>query len=356
MKNTSMHDLEIQRFSLENLPQPFFDQWLRLTQNLTAFQNPFFSPYFAKAVALASPGNCFVTVLSKSDNAIGFFPFQVVNPNLGRAERIGRHLSDYNGIITAVPLTNQVLKKILAVSKIHQYSFDHLHPYQQSLNLPGEFIREGCAIDFPSGFETYWKDLENENPKIVKDTIRRSQKISREKGILEFEFHSPDSLDLNSLIELKRNQYQSTGKADSLKEDWTRQALRNLHSIDSPHFKATLSKLTVNGQLVSLHLGLFANGILHFWFPIYSHDFSEYSPGRLLFYNLIQNAEKLGIRSIDRGMGTQRHKADFANRTYQLGVGTFRRNTPQCFMLRLQDFQLSLKKPNSKQVNAESPR
>ena len=333
-----MKKISFDRFALESLPKEIFSSWKIFTDQNENFHSPFFSPYFSVAVAQADLGNCFVTVIYEEGKIIGYFPFQFQNKILGRAERIGIHLSDYNGVISAQPLSISQIQKMLKASEVHQYSFDHMHPSQENLGLCKDFIREGCAIDLTEGFASYWKALEAENSKIVKDTIRRDQKLAREIGPIEVIFKSENSQDLKNLIELKRKQYFESGVHDSLTLDWTRKCLENLHEISSEDFSAVLTKVSAGEKFVSYHFGLMAHGILHFWFPVYNPELSAYSPGRLLFYHLIQNSDKFGIKKIDRGMGSQKHKTDFANIYYKLGVGTLRRPTAHAFLLRGQDF------------------
>ncbi|MEB0012024.1 GNAT family N-acetyltransferase [Glaciimonas sp. Gout2] len=326
------------RFPILDLPQHLFNAWLKITQENSAFHSPFFSPYFAQAVAEAVSGKCFVTVKMRRDSAVGFFPFQFTHILLGRAERIGLHLSDHNGIITSEALIPGELARMLQVSGIHQYSFDHLHASQSALGLDTSFIREGTTISLPDGFDAYWEEREKIVPKFAKDTLRCVQKISKEKGELSLQFHSTDVNDLDYLIEMKRLQYLSTGVPNSLENAWTKRCLSLLQATQGTEFRGVLSKVYAGNHFISSHFGLMSNGVLHYWFPVYDPTYSSYSPGRLLLYLLAKNAGPLGIRCIDNGMGTQRHKSDFANKTYRLGVGSFRRNTPQCVMLRAQDY------------------
>lgn len=333
-----MKKTAFRRYSIVDLPQNYFDAWLKISQKVEAFHNPFFSPYFARAAADAAPGSCFVTVKTEDDIPVGFFPFQFTNATLGRAGRIGLHLSDYNGLIAAQPLLPGELARMLAVSGVHQYSFDHLHKYQAQLGLDTEFIREGTATHLTNGFDAYWEERERAAPSFTKLLLRRMRKISREQGELRFEFHSPDPADLSHVIETKRRQYVATGADDSLATTWTRQCLANLLAVQTQDFRGVLSKLYAGDQLISSHFGIMSNGILHYWFPIYEPAFSSYSPGLMILYFLAKHARHFDIHCIDNGMGTQRHKSDFANQTYQLGVGSFRRNTPQCLILRAQDY------------------
>ena len=333
-----MSRLIFQRQRLSDLNANLIAAWLKITRNNDGFSSPFFSPYFALAVAQAVPEKCFVTIAFRDGQACGFFPFQYANPFFGRAERIGLYLSDYNGYIAEQPLEAGQLTTLLTASGIHQYAFDHLHEHQKRLGIDAEFIREGTATQLLDGFEQYWKGREMAVGRFTKDTVRSINKISTAVGPLRFQFHSADSDDLQNLIDCKRRQYQQTGVNDVMSSAWTQRCLGNLHAIQNRHFRGVLSSLYAGDTLISAHFGIAANSVLHYWFPAYNPEYSAYSPGRLLFYFMAKHAREHGITTIDNGMGAQKHKSDFANHTYQLGVGALRRKTLRCLLLRAQDY------------------
>lgn len=333
-----MSKLSFKRFRLIDLDPELFAAWQSITVRNATLHSPFFSPYFACAVARSVPQHCFVTVGFQNGQACGFFPFQFINRQLGRAERIGRHLSDYNGYIANVALDATQLREMLKSSGIHQYAFDHLPESQANLGIAAEFIREGTATRLAAGFDPYWQEREQIVPKFAKDTLRCLNKITKEVGSVRLQFHSSDPQDLQQLIDIKRRQYQLTNTVDSLSKVWQQECLVQLHAAQHADFKGVLSRLYAGEQLISAHFGISAHGVLHYWFPVYETRYASYSPGRLLFYFLAQQAAQNGITIIDSGMGMQRHKSDFSNHFYRLGVGALRRPTLRCLLLRTQDF------------------
>ena len=333
-----MSSLVFKRFSMNELSPELLAAWQSISSTLPALHSPFFSPYFAKAVAQALPQQCFVTVTFKDQQPSGFFPFQFTNRLLGRAERIGHYFSDYNGYIAHNALDQTQVQELLRVSGIHQYAFDHLHQLQPQLGFNAEFVRDGTATMLDAGFDNYWKEREQAVPKVAKDTLRCLNKISKEVGPLRLQFHSSDSNDLDQLIANKRRQYQQTGANDGMAGQWQQQFLHNLHATQHSDFKGVLSQLYAGEKPISAHFGIAANGILHYWFPVYEPSYSSYSPGRLLFYFLAQQAADNGIHTIDNGMGAQRHKADFSNHLYKLGVGAIRQPSLRSLILRVEDY------------------
>lgn len=312
--------------------------WDEITQCFPDFRSPFFSSAFSRAVAQAAPDDCYVTLVRNADRITGIFPYQFVRRRLGDAGRIGLHLSDYNGILIRKD-SDWNINQLLRASKVNGYSFDHLHESQKRYGLPGEFVRKACRINLTGGIGQYWADMETSNKRLLKDTRRRKKKFEGLCG--EYRFRpAVDSFERLSLcLEMKREQYRKTGVNDVLSEPWTTDALRNLFSLKGGFARAVLSEIsTVDGQVVAMHFGLLANGILHYWFPVYNAQFSEFAPGRLLLSEIIDAAESMGIQEIDRGMGVGKYKTVFANEFYLLGVGAWRRKTVVSQYLRLEGF------------------
>ena len=73
-----------------------------------------------------------------------------------------------------------------------------------------------------------------------------------------------------------------------------------------------LSTLSCDGKLIAVHFGICASGVLHRWFPAYDPEFSTYSPGKILYKQMLVAAHELGIACIDRGDGDSMAKRDFA--------------------------------------------
>lgn len=67
-------------------------------------------------------------------------------------------------------------------------------------------------------------------------------------------------------------------------------------------------------------------GTLHSWFPGYDREFSNYSPGSLLLYEMARLGAAAGITKIDLGKGAERYKLAFANGRPLLAEGAVRRS------------------------------
>ena len=313
-----------------------FKAWDAMCSNDLNCKNPFFSPTFAKTVAITGGDVC-ATLIYRNQKLIGVFPFEYINRCLGSAIRVGRHLSDHEGIIGDPNLTPNELREMMVHSGISIYSFNHLSPGQKLLRMRNHRVRSGVIIDLDGGFENYWGNLLNRNRRAVRDTERQLKRIESDFGGLRFTFHSAEAGDLTTMMNLKREQFHRTSVEDPLADNRATDLIARLHQHQGVRFRGVLAKLTAGSEMVSLHFGLTANGVLHSWFPVYHTEFSKYSPGRLLLYHLMRDSEVNGIRIIDLGQGLQPYKLNFATAQYELGVGEYVVNGPRAVAIKLRN-------------------
>lgn len=85
--------------------------------------------------------------------------------------------------------------------------------------------------------------------------------------------------------------------------------------------------LSAGERLLASHLGLFHNGVLNYWFPVYDFEARRVSPGRLLMWHTLQQADAIGLRFIDRGAGDSEAKRDFSSGTVQFGRAAWSADT-----------------------------
>ena len=97
-----------------------FKAWDAMCSNDLNCKNPFFSPTFAKTVAITGGDVC-ATLIYRNQKLIGVFPFEYINRCLGSAIRVGRHLSDHEGIIGDPNLTPNELREMMVHSGISIY-------------------------------------------------------------------------------------------------------------------------------------------------------------------------------------------------------------------------------------------
>jgi CelD/BcsL family acetyltransferase involved in cellulose biosynthesis len=311
--------------------------WAALCRTHAHLRNPFFSPGFTRAVGQAVSG-ARVCVILQAGQPVAFFPFQLIG-KAGRifraAERLGGELSDYFGLVAAPGFTLSE-RELLGLCGLDYLIFSHLDDAQMTGGLRGEQPRTGLRIDLASGTAAYMQELRAQKKQMLRDTERRMRKVEQEFGALKFEFaaSAPEPV-IAQLIEAKLAQYARTGKRNPpLAEPWARQMLTVLARGGDETCRGVASSLYAGEQWVAFHFGLRAGPVLHYWFPVYNHALKAFAPGRLLLMKIIESADALGLREIDRGEGDSPAKRDFANAEHLFYRGCWYRPGPRSLAFR----------------------
>jgi GNAT acetyltransferase-like protein len=74
-------------------------------------------------------------------------------------------------------------------------------------------------------------------------------------------------------------------------------------------------------RIVALFFGLIARSGLCSWFPTYDRELSRYSPGRMMWQPLAEEAACRGITRLDLGYGQDQYKFGLANASYLVAGG-----------------------------------
>jgi CelD/BcsL family acetyltransferase involved in cellulose biosynthesis len=316
----SRAELSIEARRLEALGPDDWDAWEHLLAQ-AAEGGAFFSPCYTRAVHATLGVNVCVVLFRRGDELVGVMPLQRAGGWLGRCglyEPIGGVMTDYFGLI-ASPGVQTSWRALLRASGIACLHYTHLDETQQRHGLSGHAPRKGLRTVIHAGDgAAHWQQLRTQDKKLVSDTERRERKLIQDHGALVFRLRSDRPReDLEGLIRLKKAQYLRTGHPGASLFDVRNVSLLQ-HLLDNPSSSCVplLSTLTVGTRLVAAHLGMAANGVLHYWFPVYDEAFSAYSPGRILFKQVLLAASEHGIRTIDRGEGDTQAKRDFATESH----------------------------------------
>jgi CelD/BcsL family acetyltransferase involved in cellulose biosynthesis len=150
-------------------------------------------------------------------------------------------------------------------------------------------------------------------------------------GPLRFEAHSADPRCLAQVLAWKSDQYRRSGWPDLFAADWGRVLVEQIHGIQKPGFAGMLSLLYAGPFLVAGHMGMRSRTVWHYWFPAYDRRFAKYSPGLLLLLKMAQQAQDIGLRSIDVGTGLSLYKKRLMNVAVEVAEGSV--ETPSCLGL-----------------------
>ncbi len=244
-------------------------------------------------------------------------------------------MSDYFGLV-ARPNLKLSPQKLLTLCGLNYCHFSHLDEWQQEHGLTGEAPIVGLQIDISQGSSAYWSKLRQDRQHFVSDTERRLRELERAYGEVNWQFETDDhEFHLKNLLHHKRQQYLKTGKGDWLGIGCRRRLLQILSNSKIPNCTGVLTTLYAGQTWAASHFGLRYDDVLHYWIPVYNPVLSRYSPGRLLLVKMIQSADILGLRLIDRGAGDSKAKRDLANTSHHFLRGAWSCATPGGFAARV---------------------
>lgn len=295
------------------------EAWAELVDQYPDCRRAFLAPAYAAAVAAGDP-SVRVLMIHADGRAVGFMPLQAradIAGRLGVYEPVGGVMSDYFGLV-ADPALKVDMTEALRACGLPLLAFTHLEAAQLQHGLAAEQPRTGLQTVIEEPVAAFWQRLREKDRKFVGDTERRERKLARDHGELSFELESSaPHEDLARLIELKCAQYTRSSKLQApLFERRNVELLYRLLDARSPQCTGMLSTLKLDGRMVAAHFGLRCHETLHYWFPVYDPEFSNYAPGRILFRQVLEASALQGVRIIDRGEGDTPAKRDFANREH----------------------------------------
>jgi CelD/BcsL family acetyltransferase involved in cellulose biosynthesis len=321
----NLESLRIQRKSFTGLTAAERATWAQLLSESISSRWAFLSPCYAEAVN-ATLGQVDIVMCWQGPQLVGVMPLQRAAGwpgRLGMWEPVGRHMTDYFGIL-ARPGFRLDWPTLLRAAGVSCLYFTHLDESQEAHGLVGDSPKKGLRTRIhPNGGPAHWELLRAQDKKLVSDTERRQRKLIAEHGPLQFALQSatPEQ-DLESLIVLKNAQYRRTGHdGGALLDPSNARLLTRLLAVSDPNCQPRLSVLRIGEQLVAGHFGLQCGPLLHYWFPVYDNRFAAYSPGRILYHHILLGAQAFGIYCIDRGEGDTAAKRDFANEEHQFFKG-----------------------------------
>lgn len=311
----SLESICVTRKLFSELTEFEISRWRQLHENDARGKWAFISPKFAEAINCCAT-DVHVLVLSRGSNIVGYMAIQRSSGFLGFLglfEPAGFPMCDYFGLV-AEPDVNVTWRLLLSGAKVPCLFFSHLDQEQLQLGLTGEQPRLGHRTQVGPDGRTCWEQFKKIDKELVKDVDRRYRKLEKERGPISFEMEAvgPDDA-LRTLLDWKSSQYLRTGQLGGvLLQKRYVDALRYFLTHKSKDAYPVLSVLRCGGQVVAAHYGLLAGGVLHRWFPSYDPEFANYSPGKILYKEMLVNAKDLGITCIDRGDGDSMAKRDFA--------------------------------------------
>src|SRR5438874_5760410 len=316
-----MTTFALQRIS--DLTDADWSLWREIQAASRVYESPYFCPEFTRTVAELR-SDVEVVVIAEREQTVGFFPFQRGKLNLGRP--IGGKMSDYHGPLVRPDAKLDALD-LLAACRLASWDFDHLMTATAAFEPYVTLRDKSPQINLADGFAAYARGRRDAGSDAVHRQGQKTRKLGREVGPLQFVFDADDEQAYSLLLQWKSEQFTRTGLTDVFSFDWTRSLLDKLRAHRGSEFSGPLSVLRAGDKVAAACLSLRSRDVLHSWFTAYNPELASYSPGMSLFVRLAEEAEQLGLRTIDLGRGEERYKWSLANASVEVCEGSVSRRS-----------------------------
>ena len=277
--------------------------WHRLRDADSRFTSPYFHPGFAQSVQATGRDVSVVLLDDRLGEVVALMPFHREG---ARMRPLGWPGADFQGPIAASGLPFD--PRNLLVPGVRSFQFDHLLQTDDTFDPWVISRRASPYIDTEGGLDGYLSRASKSGRQNMSQARRRVAKAQRELGPLRFEADTVDEKLLDQVIDLKRGQYAATGVRDYFADARRVALLRHLLHTRETAFSGILSGVYAGDRLLAAHFGIRADGVLHWWFPVYDPELSSLAPGWILLRELVIASPELGITRIDLGRGEDNYK------------------------------------------------
>lgn len=287
------------------------DRWAALQAAQSGWHSPFLSPWWARSVARAqgAKANVKVAVLSDGGEAVGFMAAKV---GAMTAMPVGAPMCDYQGMVTAPGVRFDPVRLVEALG-VGRLDFSHMLGCQTEFSPGFKGDQPSFAIDMPDGYEPYAAERKAAGVGILKDCDKKRRKLEREAGAPVFAAFSRSKCDFDQLMAWKSQQWKATGQTDVLGAGWTSKLVRDLFQSRDPEYGGILFTLHVGEKLVAAQFNLRAHGAINSWLIGHDPEFTRWSPGMILFQDILRWMNNTPYWRLDLGAGDYRFKREFSN-------------------------------------------
>lgn len=290
-------------------------QWQDIQAQSPSLGRAFLTWSFAEACERAHR-RAYVAVLHQGGAIQGFFPFQfrsTWHERLRLAERIGGEMSDSAGLIARREL-RITPPRLLRLAGLSSLILSHLMPGQEQFGLDAEWRDSAYMTDLRAGVAVFYQELLRRERGYVRETERKTRRAAAVFGNLTFSRIDHIAADaIAPLISQKRQQYRRTRVADVFSNEANIRLIAALRENSQADCRLVLHRMTAGERVLAQHLGPQYRDVLSIWFPVYDPEAHSLSPGRLLLWHMLRQAEEYGIGLVDYGAGDAVYKRKFAN-------------------------------------------
>jgi CelD/BcsL family acetyltransferase involved in cellulose biosynthesis len=285
-----------------------------------ALDTAFLAPEWVRAVERAhrgDPSHLGVAVLRDAGEVCGFLALKFGTVT---ALPAGAPMCDYQGLVMR-PGAAITPRELVGGLGLHRLDFTHWIAEQAAFEPHMRGVCRSHIIDVTDGYAAYEAERRAAGTGVLKDIDKKRRKVERELGEVRFTPVSRSSSDFDQLLAWKREQLHRTHQTDIFAPAWTRTLLADLFDSRDPDFGGALFTLHIGEKLAAAQFNLRASQGLHCWIIAHDPGLERYSPGMLMFQDIVRWMEATPYSRLDLGPGDVRFKLQMANAGRDVGHG-----------------------------------
>jgi CelD/BcsL family acetyltransferase involved in cellulose biosynthesis len=312
--------LKIDVFPALELPAEVRAAWSAVQAGQACWDSPFLSPLWAQAVARARGPTNSTKVAVQYDCAGQPSAFLAVRKRGSTAMPVGAPMSDYQALVTrdGFQADPRAMLQALGVSR---YDFCHMLAEDPAFHGHARGRDVSWVVEVADGYAAYEAERKVAGIGALKDIDKKRRKAEREVGPARFTALSDSRADYERLIAWKRAQLAATGQTDLFKAAWVMRLMDELLETRDPGFGGGLYTLHLGDELAAVHFHLRGGATIHGWLIAHDPKFDRYSPGLLLFQDILKSLDGGPYRRLDLGAGDYRFKRELSNRRQEVTFG-----------------------------------
>ncbi len=306
------------------------ERWAALQAADPALESPFLSPYWPRAVSRAqgAGSSVRVAVLGGLEDPKGFIAARV---GPFTAMPAGAPMCDYQGLVAEAGLEVDP-REIVAALGVGRLDFCHMLDSQAPFAPHARGAEPSRVIDVSGGYPAYAEERRAAGVSALKDIDKKRRKIEREVGPVTFTAFSRSKSDFDQLVAWKQQAWRGSGQTDLFAAGWPLRLLRGLFASRDASFGGVLFTLHVGDRLAAAQLNLRGGATVHSWIIGHDSAFDRYSPGMMLFQDILRWMDQAPYSRLDLGSGDYRFKRELANHEVSVAHGFVGTRSPAAVM------------------------
>jgi len=323
--------VEIDVLRPQFLPPEMLSHWRSLQTLDPAWDSPFLSPCWPRAVERAQEGvdrGLRVAVLHQGGRPTGFM---AVRAGQVTAIPAGAPMCDYQAIV-AEPEVSVDPRRLARALGVHRIDFSQMLGTQSAFAPYAHGVQPSWVVDVSQGYQAYVAERREAGVCAMKDLDKKRRKAQREAGPVTFTARSASRADLERLIELKREQYRATGQTDIFAAGWPLRLVHGLFASREADFGGALFTLHIGDALAAAQFHLMGSKTIHAWLIAHEEAFERYSPGLLMMQDILRWMDDQPHERLDLGYGDYRFKRELSNVQHELMHGFVGVPSPATFV------------------------